>query len=293
MAKQRVSKFSKAPKTADSPVTTRAASASGKQPPQPDLRAKLHGLITVVTETAKAKGWLVHIQNEDKKTHKYATVAVSRYVPDAYQNITGTFEIMCDQKVKISYHKTSFYSYGLSDLYDAVANEFWKLSWIKKADDTKRTVVQSDVALIERFLRRFHRSVRQLRHRHGDRPTFSIEDEYDVQDFLHTILRALFDDIRPEEYAPSYAGGSSRMDFLLKSEQIVIETKFASSNLRDKDVGAQLIIDIGRYQTHPDCKRLICFVYDPGGYIKNPTGLESDLTRVHEKLEVKVIVVSP
>ena len=28
-----------------------------------------------------------------------------------------------------------------------------------------------------------------------------------------------FDDIRPEEYTPSYAGGSSRIDFLLKDEK--------------------------------------------------------------------------
>ena len=120
-----------------------------------------------------------------------------------------------------------------------------------------------------------------------------VEDEYDVQDLLHAFLRGLFDDIRPEEYTPSYAGGASRMDFLLKSEQIVIETKVASNSLRDRQIGEQLMIDIQRYQAHPDCKRLICFVYDPHGNIRNPTGLESDLSRVHDKLEVKVIVVSP
>jgi hypothetical protein len=29
-------------------------------------------------------------------------------------------------------------------------------------------------------------------------------------------LISRFDDIRPEEYTPSYAGGSSRIDFLLE-----------------------------------------------------------------------------
>jgi len=129
--------------------------------------------------------------------------------------------------------------------------------------------------------------------RYADRPGLVVEDEYDVQDLLHAFLRGLFDDIRPEEYTPSYAGGASRMDFLLKSEQIVIETKVASNSLRDRQIGEQLMIDIQRYQAHPDCKRLICFVYDPHGNIRNPTGLESDLSRVHDKLEVKVIVVSP
>ena len=83
------------------------------------------------------------------------------------------------------------------------------------------------------------------------------------------------------------------MDFLLKSEQIVLEAKVASSSLRDKKIGEQLIIDIKRYQSHPDCRQLICFVYDPGGYLKNPSGLENDLSCVHDKLKIKVIVVSP
>ena len=83
------------------------------------------------------------------------------------------------------------------------------------------------------------------------------------------------------------------MDFLLKSEQIVIETKFATDSLRDKRLGEELMVDIARYQSHPDCKRLVCFVYDPEGSLKNPAGLEADLSRVHGKLEVKVIVVSP
>ena len=144
-----------------------------------------------------------------------------------------------------------------------------------------------------RLLRRFHRTVRQLKHRHNDRIPLLIEDEYDVQDLLHAILRGLFDDVRPEEYTPSYAGGASRMDFLLKSEQIVLETKVASSSLRDKQIGEQLIVDIERYQSHPDCNHLLCFVYDPAGYLKNPSGLENDLSRVHEKLKVKVIVISP
>jgi hypothetical protein len=68
--------------------------------------------------------------------------------------------------------------------------------------------------------------------------------------------------------------------------------KVASAALRDRQIGEQLLIDIGRYQSHQDCRRLICFIYDPGGYLKNPTGLETDLSQTTEKLEVKVIVVS-
>jgi hypothetical protein len=39
-------------------------------------------------------------------------------------------------------------------------------------------------------------------------------------------------------------------------------------------------------------KPLIYFVYDPGGFVKNSGGLEMDLSGIHERLKVKVLVVS-
>jgi REase_DpnII-MboI len=72
---------------------------------------------------------------------------------------------------------------------------------------------------------KFHVAAKQLEDRYENRPTLRIKDEYDVQDLLHVLLRVHFEDIRPEEWTPSYAGTSSRVDFLLKSEQIVIEAK--------------------------------------------------------------------
>jgi hypothetical protein len=128
---------------------------------------------------------------------------------------------------------------------------------------------------------RFHNVARQLRSRHANRNTLNIKDEYDVQELLHALLRLYFDDIRPEEWTPSYAGGSSRMDFLLKNEKVVIEVKKTRSSMSDKDLGEQLIVDIEKYQTHPDCERLICFVYDPEGLLGNPTGMENDLNSKH------------
>ncbi|NEQ45854.1 MAG: hypothetical protein F6K00_20845 [Leptolyngbya sp. SIOISBB] len=123
----------------------------------------------------------------------------------------------------------------------------------------------------------FHAVARQLRHRHKDRDTLVIEDEYDVQDLFHALLRIFFEDVRAEECTPSYAGGSSRVDFLLPQKKIVVELKKTRKGLAAKEVGNQLLIDIARYKSHPDCKNLICFVYDPEGKIGNPKGLENDL----------------
>lgn len=157
-------------------------------------------------------------------------------------------------------------------------------------DDKEKESTQDALASIERLLNRFHLIARQLRARYDNRPTLSVEDEYDVQDLLHTLLIEHFDDIRHEEPTPSHAGSSSRMDFLLKEGEIVIEAKKTRKGLAAKEVGEQLLIDIEKYQSHPSCKTLICFVYDPEGRISNPKGLENDLNRVGKELVVKVII---
>ncbi len=146
------------------------------------------------------------------------------------------------------------------------------------------------LSFIEQMCSRFHLIARQLRDRHENRQTLDVNDEYDVQDLMHSLLKIRFGNIRPEEWTPSYAGGSSRMDFLLKNEGIVIETKKTRKGLGPKELGDQLIIDIGRYKTYPDVKLLFYFVYDPEGRIANPEGLEKDLTRINDEIVVKVLV---
>ncbi len=108
------------------------------------------------------------------------------------------------------------------------------------------------------------------------RETLTIKDEYDVQDLLHALLKLHFSDVRPEEWTPSYAGNSNRMDFLLKEAHIAIEVKMTRDNLKDKEIGEQLIIDIDKYQQHPDVNTLYCFVYDPNAILHNPVGLATN-----------------
>ncbi len=146
------------------------------------------------------------------------------------------------------------------------------------------------LATIERLIRRFHITAQQLRQRHDNRPTLDVADEYDVQDLLHALLKIYFDDIRPEEWTPSYAGGAARMDFLLKVEKTVVEAKKTRPGLSAREIGNQLLEDIGRYQVHPDCQTLVCFVYDPEWRIVNPSGLENDLSRSANGINVKVII---
>jgi len=137
--------------------------------------------------------------------------------------------------------------------------------------------------------KRFHMVVRTFKNRDRGREPLKINDEYDVQYILHTLLIVFFDDVRPEEWTPSYAGSSSKMDFLLKDEKVAVETKNVGNNLNDRKIGEELSVDIAKYRSHPDCETLICFVYDPEERLENPKGLEKDLNDLSSE-ELRVLV---
>jgi len=158
---------------------------------------------------------------------------------------------------------------------------------IKSIDDKKQDNYLEEIEFV---CERFHSVAKQIQRRHNNRPTLEINDEYDVQDLLHALLKMFFDDIRPEEHTPNYAGGSARMDFLLKSHSTVIEVKKTRKGLRDKEIGNQLVEDIARYRKHKDCRILVCFIYDPEEIISNPKGLIKDLSQESDEFSVRVII---
>jgi hypothetical protein len=157
-------------------------------------------------------------------------------------------------------------------------------SWASPVND------RDAMRVITNLCDRFPILANTLKTRHNGRTTIEITDEYDVQDLFTAVLKLHFDDVRPEEWTPSYAGNSSRIDFLLKEFRLAVEVKMTRKNLDQKELTNQLAVDILRYQSHPDCKALLCFVYDPEGRCATPNALENDLTRKHGNLEVVVIV---
>ncbi len=107
---------------------------------------------------------------------------------------------------------------------------------------------------------------------------------------MHALLRLHFVDVREEEVAPSVGGKSSRMDFLLKHERVIIETKMTRKNLRQRELSDELIVDMTRYRSHPDCGALVCLVYDPDGHCHAPAALAADLTSDSEEFRTVVVV---
>lgn len=143
-----------------------------------------------------------------------------------------------------------------------------------------------------RLLKRFHKIAQELRDRRTDREPVVITDEYDVQYLLKALLKLYFDDVRAEEYSPSNAGANTRLDFVLKNEGIVLETKMTHEKLKAKALGEELLIDIGRYKAYPACTDLVIFVYDKGDYITNKRGFAADLEKQSTPaFKVSVVIV--
>ena len=145
------------------------------------------------------------------------------------------------------------------------------------------------------LLRGLRRAMHPLTHRRKGAQPLSFSSEYDVQDLLHSMLRPWISDIRPEEFTPSYAGSSTRMDFLLPAHSLVIELKFVRDRAHGKRIGDELIVDIEHYRRHPACNSLWCVVYDPEHLLTNAEGLRTDLEGARRtkdgELMVKVLVM--
>ncbi len=144
--------------------------------------------------------------------------------------------------------------------------------------------------VIERLCARFHLVARQLRSRHDNRETLQVEDEYDVEDLLHVLLLLEHDVVVPETRTTGGARARPQTGFLLKLEQIVVVVTLARSGLTADVLAQELGADIDHHRAHPDCRTLVCFVYDPDCRFTNARAIERALSGDRERLSVRVIV---
>jgi hypothetical protein len=156
-------------------------------------------------------------------------------------------------------------------------------------------VVQSNETVDSTLLKicdRFHRAVAHLTGRRKGKHSIDFSDEYDVQDVFGTIIKCCYDDVRDEEWTPSYAGGASRIDFVIKDIETAAELKRARPS---QAIADELILDIARYSKNQEVKKLVCFVYDPEGLLRrDATQIEIDLSGCRaqgsRKLDVIVLI---
>lgn len=148
------------------------------------------------------------------------------------------------------------------------------------------------LGFLTEVLRRLPHASRPLvGQRRKGRVSVPVDDEYDVQDFVHQALRLLYADTRAEDPMPSYAGKSSRTDFFIKAESTVIEVKVTRPGRGEREIRDEIIVDQRTYKTHSGAQRLVAVVYDLAGTFTNPAGFEGDLSQHSAGLHSTVLVV--
>lgn len=122
----------------------------------------------------------------------------------------------------------------------------------------------------------------------------SIEDEYDVQDILYVVLKSVFPKIKYENPLAKFGGRSTRLDFVLMEEGVIIEVKQINENERnDKKFIDQMKIDLESYHVLDYLNELIFFIYAPKAIqdLDNFMELEGERTIQGKTFNVTVVVV--
>jgi hypothetical protein len=145
-------------------------------------------------------------------------------------------------------------------------------------------------SITKKLCQRFHVVARQLRLRGEYRSTVNIEDECDLQDLMHALLRTHFDDISTDEWIPPYTAGAARTTFLLDHDRLAIVVKKTRTGLSRKDLMDQVRADVEHYRARGRCTHLLCFIYDPDGRVGNPRGLENELSSTSAHFTMDVVV---
>jgi hypothetical protein len=183
-----------------------------------------------------------------------------------------------DEVVDIRGCHASFYPDGMEELLcGGMRNRYEALPEIEAGRDR--------LALVMQIANSFPTVSRMLATRGHGRPAFVIENEYDVQDLLFSIFRSVFEDAQREEWTPRRAGSAKRIDMVIPSINVVIETKLVRDKTHARTVADELRVDFECYHDHPNCSELIAVCVDPGQLVADPTQFEKELSGLRKKQE--------
>jgi hypothetical protein len=188
------------------------------------------------------------------------------------------------------------------DLFDIMILQDVQEKSIKQGILMTKFINLSSKDLIIQILDNFSNAIKKITiqsHRYGTdkqkRNILKIEDEYDVQDILYTMLKGVFPALNPEEPMGKVGAKSSRIDF--ETEGILIEVKMIKEKDKDeKNFIEQLKVDIQSYFVFPELKDLIFFIYAPDKTkikdINNFKTLENKQKIGDVEFDIKIIIAN-
>jgi len=165
---------------------------------------------------------------------------------------------------------------GASDAIAKVAHTIGGLSQVAQQQrelTTSQPATAPSCEAILAALERFMECVRYLNTRRSDGALLRLESEADVQDAIFLMLRAWVEDLVPENPTDRVASRYTIKDFLSQAAQAVIEAKFIRDKDHGRSISKELHDDIETYRTHPSCRHLIFFIYDPNSLIPDQAAL--------------------
>ena len=161
-------------------------------------------------------------------------------------------------------------------------------------EGSKQPQTVPDMTLVEQVCRRLPQAARVLgnRSRKG-RAGFAVNDEYDVQDLLHAVLRAHLKHSVQEDPLPKVAGAKAgRADLSIEELGILIEVKYVRSPEDQKRIFDEFSQDLVLYARWPPIRMLIVVVYNSAD-LRDAEALEK-LGGDHEvggrRFEVRIVL---
>jgi hypothetical protein len=122
---------------------------------------------------------------------------------------------------------------------------------------------EPDVALVLRVCERLPRVAKILAVRERSKSPFAVEDEYDVQDLLHAVLRAYLKYSVREEPLGKVAGTrSGRADIAIDELGAIIEVKFVRNPHDQKKLIEDFAHDLVLYTKWPPLRHFVYLCYN-------------------------------
>jgi hypothetical protein len=136
--------------------------------------------------------------------------------------------------------------------------------------------IDDKYVVLKQLFNNFHKYVSTSKRRYDNRSEAcnKFDDEYDIQDAIHSILVMLFINVKKEDYVPSYGGANSRIDFFVPEIKLAIEVKMTGETHKQKKISEEIAIDIQRYKGNTQYEHILFFIYDPRSLLNNPGGLK-------------------
>lgn len=213
---------------------------------------------------------------------------VSYFKNNKHPIINDILELEVDEKEQIEFIKEFIVSsFGVTELI--LLEDF-----IDSNMNIKYTNL-SAVNIVKQVLLNFPEAIKKIKNRRKGKNIFEFNDEYDVQDVLYVMLKAIFPKLKEEDPVPKHGSNSTRIDLNLRDEKILVEVKMikASDNDERKFI-KELKEDIQSYHMSQWIEHLICFIYDPYDKTKDKNNfyeLNGEQSINGKSFQVEVILV--